>query len=117
VRAAIAMGAVLGAVSRVEEVTDGFDLGISSNTTWLLTAFAAGAVVATLEWSALAGALALTVANTSYYAYVLLTEPGRPLHTVAGPVDRWYVLGATGGAVFGIAGALARLRRFPPPTA
>jgi hypothetical protein len=39
---------------------------------------------------------------------VVATEPGRPLDTVAGPVERWFALGVTGGFVFGVAGALTR---------
>lgn len=114
-RIAVAAGLVLGVVSRVEEAVDGFDAGISSNTTWLLTAFAVGALAGTAyEWSGLAGALALTAANTSYYAWVAATEQATELHAVAGPVESWFALGVTGGFVFGVAGALARLRRFPP---
>jgi hypothetical protein len=39
---------------------------------------------------------------------VLVTEPGRPLVSVAGPVHEWFVLGVAGGLVFGAAGALLR---------
>ena len=113
-RAAIAAGLALGAVSRVEEVTGGFDLGISTNFTWLALAFGAGALAGELAWSGLAGAVALTAANGGYYAWIVLTEQGTPLDAVAGPVERWFALGVTGGFVFGVAGALARLRRSPP---
>ena len=114
-RIAVAAGLVLGVVSRVEEVVDGFDLGVSSNVTWLMTAFFVGALAGTAyEWSALAGAVALTAANTGYYAWIAATEQVTELHAVAGPVESWYALGVTGGCVFGAAGALARLRRFPP---
>ena len=106
---------MLGIVSRIEEVVDGFDVGISSNVTWLITAFLVGALAGTAyEWSGLAGAVALTAANTSYYAWIAATEPATELHAVAGPVESWYALGVTGGFVFGVAGALARLRRSPP---
>lgn len=105
---------MLGVISRVEEVVDGFDVGISSNVTWLMTAFLVGALAGTaIEWSGLAGAVALTAANTGYYAWVAATEQATELHLVAGPVEAWYALGVTGGFVFGVAGALARLRRFP----
>ena len=114
-RIAIAAGLVLGVVSRVEEVTDGFDVGISSNVTWLMTAFFVGALAGTAyEWSGLTGAVALTAANTSYYVWIAITEQATELDAVAGPVESWYALGVTGGCVFGVAGALARLRRFPP---
>ena len=114
-RIAIASGLVLGVVSRIEEVVDGFDVGISSNETWLLTAFVVGALAGTAyEWSGLVGAVALTAANTGYYAWIAATEQATELDAVAGPVEAWYALGATGGFVFGVAGALARLRRFPP---
>jgi hypothetical protein len=109
-RAAIAAGLALGAASRVEEVTDGFDLGISTNFTWLAVAFGAGALAGELAWSGLAGAAALTAANGGYYAWIALTEPGTPLDAVAGPVDRWFALGVTGGFVFGAAGALLASR-------
>ena len=109
-RTAIAAGVVLGAVSRVEEVAGGFDLGISTNFTWLAVAFLVGAKAGEIAWSGVAGAAALTVANGGYYAWILLTEPGRPLEEVAGPVERWFALGVTGGLVLGAAGALLSSR-------
>lgn len=98
-------GVVLGVASRVEEVA-GFDAGVSTNLTWLATAFVAGA----LGRGAAGGAVALTAANAGYYAHVLATEPGRPLASVAGPVERWFALGVAAGVVFGAAGALLRRR-------
>lgn len=98
-------GVVLGVVSRVDEVTVDSDV-ISSNLTWLATAFAVGA----LGPGAAAGVVALTAANAGYYAYVLASEPGRPLASVAGPVERWFALGIAAGVVFGAAGALLRSR-------
>ncbi len=112
-RIALVAGLVLGVVSRVEETVDGFDLGISSNLGWLATAFAVGALAGAFARGGLAGAAALTAANCGYYAYVLVTEPGRPLDDVAGPVERWFALGVTGGFVFGAAGALLRARAVP----
>ncbi len=110
-RIALTAGLVLGVLSRVEEVTGGFDLGISSNLTWVATAFGAGALAGARPLrSAVAGALALTVANAGYYAHVVATEPGRPLDSVAGAVEGWFALGVSGGAVFGGAGALLRSR-------
>lgn len=116
-RIALAAGLVLGVVSRVEEVTAGFDAGISTNLTWLATAFLVGAVAGELARSAVAGAVALTAANAGYYAYVLATEPGRPLASVAGPVERWLALGVSAGIVFGAAGALLRSRSVAPRAA
>jgi hypothetical protein len=105
---AIAGGLALGVASRVEETVDGFDVGISSNLAWLATAFAVGALVAEIEWSGLAGAVALTAANSSYYAWIATVEGSRELDGVAGAVEPWFALGVTGGFVFGAAGALAR---------
>ena len=110
---AVGAGAVLGVVSRIEEVEPAFDAGVSTNFTWLGVAFLVGARAASLDWSALAGAVALTTANAGYYAHVLATDPGRPLDQVAGPVDRWFALGVTGGFVFGAAGALVCSTRLP----
>ena len=109
-RIAIAAGLVLGVLSRVEEVAAGLDLGISSNVTWLAVAFGCGAAASSVEWAAPAGALALSAANTGYYAWVAATEPGRALASVAGPVERWYALGVGGGIVLGVAGALLMSR-------
>jgi uncharacterized protein DUF6518 len=109
VRIALAAGLVLGVLSRVEETVEGLDAGISTNLTWLAVAFASGA--AARRRSAVAGAFALTAANAGYYAYVAITEPGRPLAGVAGPVERWFALGIAGGIVFGAAGALIRDER------
>ncbi len=109
-RVAIAAGIVLGVLSRVEEVAAGLDLGISTNFTWLAVAFLVGGRLGVPEWSALAGAVALTAANAGYYAWILATEPGTPLDAVAGPVERWFALGATAGLVLGGAGALLASR-------
>lgn len=86
-------GIALGVLSRIEEVTDGFFLCISTYTTWCATAYLAG--------TPLRAVLALTTANASYYAYVALTQPGVPLAAVAGPVEKWLVLGVAAGLVFG----------------
>jgi hypothetical protein len=97
----LALGAVLGVVSRLEEVTPGFDAGISSDGLWLAAAFAAGV------WRGpLAGAAALTAANLAYYAFIGATEPGVRLASVAGRPAHWFLLGIAGGAVCGAAGAL-----------
>ena len=103
----------VGLLSRVEETTSGLSLGISSNATWLAVAFAAGALRrrTIVPRAAAAGALALTAANASYYAWIAATEPGTELASVAGSPFVWLVLGAAGGAVFASAGHLWATQR------
>lgn len=103
----VALGAALGVLSRVEEVTAGFSAGISSNSAWALAAFAAGAT-APRAWAGAAavGAVALSAANAGYYAWIALTEPGTDLASVAGAPARWLVLGLVGGFVLALAGHL-----------
>jgi hypothetical protein len=36
-----------------------------------------------------------------------VTEPGRPLASVAGPVEKWFALGVAAGLALGAAGSLA----------
>jgi hypothetical protein len=86
-------GVALGVLSRVEEVTDGLFLCISTYTTWCATAYLVG--------SPGRAVLALTTANAGYYAYVAATEPGVPLWMVAGPPVKWYLLGVAAGLGFG----------------
>ena len=101
-------GLVLGAVSRFEEVVDGFSAGVSSNGTWLAAAFVSGAFAGSLGRGAAAGAAVLTASNAGYYAYVIGLQPGLEVEAVAGPPERWLVLGIAGGAVFGAAGRVWR---------
>ena len=89
----IAIGAVLGVLSRVEERADGFFLAISTDTTWCAVAFLAG--------RPLRAVAALTAANASYYAYVAVTQPQLPLSAVAGSPLRWFALGVAAGLFFG----------------
>jgi hypothetical protein len=103
-----AAGVAIGALSRIEEVADGFDAGISSNSLWVALAFAAGIASRSVAGGAGAGTLALSAANAGYYAWVALTEPERPLDSVAGPVLPWVLLGVAAGVVFGGAGRLWR---------
>ncbi len=97
-------GAVLGVASRVEEVVDGFSVGISSDAAWVLVAFAAGALARSARAGAAAGVLVLTVANAAYYAWIVATEPGIDPAAVAGSPVRWLALGVGAGLVFGLAG-------------
>lgn len=114
-------GLALGAASRFEEVVDGLSAGVSSNGTWLAAAFAGGAFVrpagrggagralaGSVGRAVTAGALVLTAANAGYYAYVVALQPGLDVAAVAGPPERWLVLGIAGGAVFGAAGRVWR---------
>ncbi len=82
---------VLGVLSRVEEVADGFSCGISSNGGWLLVAMAVGAAATSERRAALRGCTAMTVANASYYWVTGLSERA----------PMWFLLGVTGGALFG----------------
>ena len=73
----------LGVASRVEEVTDGLFLAISTDTTWCAAAFAVGR-----PWRAV---MFLLIANAAYYAYAA------PL-----PVQpKWFLLSMAAGLVFG----------------
>lgn len=89
----IAIGVLLGVLSRVEETVDGFHLFISTDSTWCATAFLAG--------RPLRAVLTLTAANAGYYAYVALTQPQLPLEAVAGSPWRWVALGVAAGLFFG----------------
>lgn len=105
-------GALIGVLSRIEE-TSHWPAAVSTNATWLATAFAAGAAHGRFgaRRAALAGAATLTAANLAYYATVALAEPGVDLTQVAGPPARWLALGVAGGAVFAVAGRLWLRRR------
>jgi hypothetical protein len=96
----LAFGLLLGVLSRVEEVTDGLSLGISSDSAWCAAAFAAG--------SARRGALLLTAANAGYYAWIAVLQPELPLAAAAGPVEAWLGLGLAAGVVFGVTGGAWR---------
>ena len=101
-------GTLLGVLSRIDEV-EPFDLHISTHPTWLAAAFVAGLVMVSSPLrGALAGLVVLTVANGAYYVYVLVTEPGVPLESVAGSPVQWFVLGVGAGGPLGAAGALCR---------
>ncbi len=100
----LAAGALFGALSRIEEVAEGFSAGISSNSAWLVVAALAGLAMATAARAAALGAAVLTVANLAYYAWIGVTEPSTDLAQVAGPPATWFVLGLSGGAVFGALG-------------
>ena len=98
----VAIGALLGILSRVEERTSGVSAGISSSAMWIAAAFAAGATAPDARGGAARGALTLSVANLGYYGLILATESTDPA-AVAGAPSLWLILGLTGGAVFGAA--------------
>jgi len=104
-RIAVVAGAVLGVLSRVEETTP-LSAGISANATWLALAFAIGVLHRGVgPWRAAgAGALALTLANLAYYAWIGCTEPGVALAGVPGSPALWLALGVGGGAIYASAG-------------
>lgn len=79
----IALGAVLGVLSLVEERVDGFYLAISTDTAWCAIAFFAG--------RPLRAVLVLTAANAAYYVAAWDV-------TYAG---RWFALGVVTGLFFG----------------
>jgi hypothetical protein len=100
------LGVTLGILSRIEETTGGFSVGISSNATWLAAAFLVGALQRGrgVGYSAAAGGLTLTIANVAYYGWIAATEPGVALTSVAGPPERWLALGTAGGACLAATG-------------
>ena len=89
----IAIGVLLGVLSRVEETVDGLFLAISTNTTWCAVAFLAG--------RPLRAVATMTAANAGYYAYVAIDRPGLELSAVAGSPLRWLALGVAAGLFFG----------------
>lgn len=112
----VVAGVVLGVVSRIEEVIDGFSAGISSERTWVLVAAACGAGLARgpgVVRPAVAGALVLVVANAAWYAWIALTQPDLALGSVAGSPWRWFALSLAVGPPAGVAGRVAR--RLVPP--
>lgn len=128
---ALLAGVLLGVLSRIEE-TSSVSLGISSDATWVAVAFLAGVWVTAgagegaggdegggaarsagargrggaVRRAAACGALALTAANVSYYAWIASTQPSLELADVAGSPLRWIVLGVVGGALFAATGRL-----------
>jgi hypothetical protein len=100
-------GIALGVLSRVEE-TAGFPSLISTDSAWVGTAFAIGALSGSVRDGSRRGAIGMSSANAGYYAWVALTQPNLPLAAVAGPVERWIALGLLTGVVFGVAGRLWR---------
>ena len=86
-------GVLLGVLSRFEELTDGFYLAISTNPTWCASAFLVGRPSRAIGF--------LIVANASYYAYIAVMQPAVELASVAGPLEKWFVLSILTGAVFG----------------
>lgn len=115
-RIAIVAGGLLGILSRVEEATSGVSIGVSSDATWLAAAFLVGAAARgrPAPGAVASGALALTAANVAYYAWIAATEPGTDLAAVAGSPVVWFVLGVSGGGVFGLGGHVWAATRGAP---
>ena len=103
---ALAGGALLGILSRAEEVTPGLSLGLSSDSAWVAAAFAVGARAHGWRGAALLSTGTMCAANGGYYAWIVLTEPGTPLVAAAGDPWAWVVAGVLTGVVFGVAGRL-----------
>lgn len=91
-------GAALGALSRIEETTAGWGL-VSSSTTWLACAFAAGLFAPRTLDAAGGGAVTLTFANLGYCGWA---------GTFTGRSGRWFELGVVSGIIFGLLGFAAR---------
>jgi Family of unknown function (DUF6518) len=108
----VAIGALLGILSRVEERTPGLSAGVSSDAMWIAAAFAVGATTQDARGGGARGAVTLTAANLGYYGWILATEATDPARVVGGS-SLWLILGLTGGALFGAAGTIWRTG--PPP--
>ena len=107
IAAALAAGALLGVLSRIEEVTPGLSAGISSHSAWVAVAFGAGAAArGGLSRAALTATAAMSAGNAGYYAWIAATEPGMPLTAAAGDPLGWVAAGILTGVVFGPAGRL-----------
>ena len=107
IAAALAAGAVLGVLSRIEEVTPGLSAGVSSHSAWVAVAFGAGAVArGGLRSAAVAAVAAMSAGNAGYYAWIAVTEPDTPLAAAAGEPLGWVAAGILTGVVFGPAGRL-----------
>jgi hypothetical protein len=110
-------GLLLGILSRIEELTDGFYLAISTHATWVLAPFAAGVLSAEPRRGALRGAVLLTAANVGYYGWSAVAQPDVPLESVAGSVPHWFAAGIAAGVVFGALGGLTPRARLAAPAA
>ena len=92
---------LLGVVSRVEE-RSGVSV-LSTDSAWVLAAFAVGVMARSAVAGAVRGVVFLTVANAAYYVWILLTEG-----SVVGHPAHWFVYGVGAGLVFGAAGWASR---------
>lgn len=107
--AALAAGAILGVLSRVEEVTPGLSAGVSSDSAWVATAFVVGSRAPESRLAALLATATMCAANGAYYVWIALAERGTPLAVVAGDPWTWVLAGVLTGLVFGVAGRLWRV--------
>jgi hypothetical protein len=112
---AVAAGLALGIAGQTgPELHPGLRWVVALGVPWLVTAFAAGALLGDRRWAAPAGALALVVGTLAYYALRvafggggLLGQHGFVLRG-APMIAGWCVAGIGGGALFGYAGAMWR---------
>lgn len=111
---AVAIGAVLGAAGQyASELNPGMRWVVALGVPWLLTAFAAGAMVGDRVLGALAGITTLVVGTLVYYAVRISGGGGFVASdlttTRAGLiVAGWCAASVAGGAAFGLAGAAWR---------
>ena len=91
--AALAAGILLGILSRVEEKSPGLDVGLSSNSAWVATAFVLGLCSRSPRQAAALGALSLTAANLAFYGWIYVREPRARFEHAIEPAEMWLVLG------------------------
>jgi hypothetical protein len=112
---AVAVGCVLGIAGQTgPDLHPGLRWVVALGVPWLVTAFAAGALIGDRRWGAVAGAVALVVGTIAYYGLrVALGGGGMQLSEAlllrgAPIVVGWCAAAVVSGAVFGLAGALWR---------
>jgi hypothetical protein len=112
---AVAVGLALGVAGQTgPDLHPGLRWVVALGVPWLVSAFAAGALIGDRGWGALAGAVALVVGTLAYYALRVALGGGGILG-VQGFVVRgapmvigWCAAAVLSGALFGLAGAAWR---------
>jgi hypothetical protein len=111
---AVVVGCLLGAAGQTgPDLHPGLRWVVALGVPWLVTAFAAGALLGDRRWGAVAGAVALVVGTIAYYALRVALGGeglgGEELVLRGGPiVVGWCAAAVVSGAVFGLGGALWR---------